>query len=159
MGGPHFSLTAKNALELIPEIDYIIKGEAEKAIVKFLDVLESNGDFSSVSGLVYRNPKNEIIEKTITDFVDNLNDLPMPAWHLFNLKQYNKPIDGTNVRSIGVMSARGCPNNCVYCANAKSGLRLMSPQKFVDEVEYLHNNYNYLDRQRNPCYKQKYILN
>jgi anaerobic magnesium-protoporphyrin IX monomethyl ester cyclase len=143
MGGPHFSLTAKNALESVPEIDCIVRGEAEKSIVKFLDTLESKGDFSVVSGLVYRNQKNEIIEKPIFDLVDNLNDLPMPAWHLFDLKQYNKPIDGTNIRSIGVMSARGCPNNCVYCANAKSGLRLMSPKKFVDEVEYLYKVYGY----------------
>jgi len=143
MGGPHFSLTAKNALELVPEIDCIIKGEAEKSIVKFLDTLESKGDFSVVSGLVYRNQKNEVIEKPNFDLIENLNDLPSPAWHLFDLKLYNKPIDGTNIRSVGVMSARGCPNNCVYCSNSRSGLRLMDPKKFIDEVEFLHKTYGY----------------
>jgi len=63
MGGPHFSLTAKNALELVPEIDCIIKGEAEKSIVKFLDTLESKGDFSNVSGLVYRIVKSLLLTK------------------------------------------------------------------------------------------------
>jgi radical SAM superfamily enzyme YgiQ (UPF0313 family) len=143
MGGPHFSLTAKNALELVPEIDCIIKGEAEKSMVKFLDTLESKSDFSVVSGLVYRNQNNEIIERPSFDLIENLDDLPMPAWHLFDLKQYNKPIDGTSVRSVGVMSARGCPNNCVYCSNSRSGLRLMNPKKFIDEVEYLHKTYDY----------------
>lgn len=143
MGGPHFSLTAKNALELIPEIDFILKGEAEKSIIQLLDTIENKTDLNTVSGLVFRRQSGEIIDNPITAIIDNLNELPMPAWHLFDLKLYNKPIDGTNVRSIGIMSARGCPNNCVYCSNARSGLRLMSPQKFVDQIEFLYKEYGY----------------
>jgi len=143
MGGPHFSLTAKNALEIVPEIDYIIRGEGEKSIVQFLNVLENNGDISEVSGLVYRNQKGEAVEKLLTELIMNLDELPMPAWHLFDLKQYNKPIDGTDIRSVGVLSGRGCPNVCVYCANARSVLRLRSPKNFIDEVEYLHKTYGY----------------
>jgi radical SAM superfamily enzyme YgiQ (UPF0313 family) len=143
MGGPHFSLTAKNAMELVPEIDCIIKGEGEKSIVQFLDTLEKNGDFKNVSGLVFRNQRGEIIENSLSDLITNLDELPMPAWHLFDLKEYNKPIDGTNIPSIGVLSARGCPNVCVYCANARSVLRLRSPKNFIDEVEYLYKTYGY----------------
>ncbi|OGZ33171.1 MAG: hypothetical protein A2V69_01425 [Candidatus Portnoybacteria bacterium RBG_13_40_8] len=143
MGGPHFSLTAKNALEIVPEIDFIIKGEGEKSVVQFLNILENKGDISEVSGLAYRTKSGEIMEKPLTDLIMNLDELPMPAWHLFDLKEYNKPIDGTNVRSIGVLSARGCPNVCVYCANARSVLRLRSPKNFVDEVEYLYKTYGY----------------
>jgi len=143
MGGPHFSLTAKNALEIVPEIDYIIRGEGEKSVVQFLNILENKGDISEVSGLAYRTKSGEIIEKPLTDLIMNLDELPMPAWHLFDLKEYNKPIDGTNIRSIGVLSARGCPNVCVYCANARSVLRLRSPKNFVDEVEYLNKEYGY----------------
>jgi len=144
MGGPHFSLTAKNAMEIVPEIDYIIKGEGEKPIVQFLDALEKKQDMGTISGLVFRKQKGEIIENASRDFlIFNLDELPMPAWHLFDLKEYNKPIDGTNIRSIGVLSARGCPNVCVYCANARSVLRLRSPKNFIDEVEYLHKTYGY----------------
>jgi len=143
MGGPHFSLTAKNVLELVPEIDYIIKGEGEKSVVQLLDVIENKNDLNAVSGLVFRNQSGNIIERPITAFIENLDELPMPAWHLFDLKEYNKPIDGTNIRSIGIMSARGCPNNCVYCANSRSGLRLMSPKKFVDQIEFLYKEYGY----------------
>src|SRR4030042_5719649 len=143
MGGPHVSLTAKNALEIVPEIDFIIKGEGEKSVVQFLNILENKGDISEVSGLAYRTKSGEIMEKPLTDLIMNLDELPMPAWHLFDLKEYNKPIDGTNVRSIGVLSARGCPNVCVYCANARSVLRLRSPKNFVDEVEYLYKTYGY----------------
>jgi len=143
MGGPHFSLTAKNALEVVPEIDYIIRGEGEKAVVQFLNILENRDDISRVSGLVYRAKSGEIIEKPLTDLIMNLDELPMPAWHLFDLKQYTKPIDGTNIRAVGVLSGRGCPNLCVYCANARKVLRLRSPKNFVDEVEFLNKEYRY----------------
>ncbi|MDP2946563.1 MAG: radical SAM protein, partial [Nanoarchaeota archaeon] len=142
-GGPHFSLTAKNALEMVPEIDYILKGEAEKPIIKFLDTLENKGNLTEVPGLVFRNDSGEIYENPVINLIENLDELPMPAWHLFDMKEYDKPIDGTKIRSIGVMSARGCPNVCVYCANARSGLRLMTPKKFVDEVEFLQKEYGF----------------
>ncbi|MDP2924260.1 MAG: radical SAM protein, partial [Candidatus Omnitrophota bacterium] len=141
-GGPHFSLTAKNALEIVPEIDYIIKGEGERPIVEFLNRLEENKDLSEVPGIVFRK-NNEIFENKAVNLIENIDELPMPAWHLFDMKEYNKPIDGTKIRSIGVMSARGCPNVCVYCANARSGLRLMTPKKFVDEVEFLQKEYGF----------------
>jgi len=143
MGGPHFSLTAKNALELIPEIDYIIRGEGEKAVVQFLDTLENKGDISRVSGLAYRIQNGGIIERPLTDLIMNLDELPMPAWHLFDLKEYTKPIDGTDIRAVGVLSGRGCPNVCVYCANSRTVLRLRSTKNFVDEVEFLNKEYGY----------------
>jgi anaerobic magnesium-protoporphyrin IX monomethyl ester cyclase len=142
-GGPHFSLTARNAMEIVPEIDYVIKGEGEKAVVRFLNTLERKEDISAVPGIVYRGPDGEILENKTVNLIENLDELPMPAWHLFDMKEYDKPIDGTKIRSIGVMSARGCPNVCVYCANARSGLRLMAPKKFVDEVEFLHKEYGF----------------
>ncbi|MFH1656755.1 MAG: radical SAM protein [Candidatus Nealsonbacteria bacterium] len=140
-GGPHFSLTAKEALEIIPEIDYIILGEGEKPIVELLNALD-NGNLENVPSLAYRK-NNEIVINKSADLIEDLDSLPMPAWHLFDLKAYNKPIDGTDVKAIGVLSGRGCPNVCIYCANANKRLRLRSPKNFIDEVEFLYNKYGY----------------
>ena len=74
MGGPHFSLTAKNALELIPEIDFILKGEVEKSIIKFLDAFKKQEGLENISGLVFRNRSGEIIDNPITEII-NLNPL------------------------------------------------------------------------------------
>ena len=142
-GGPHFSLTAKNAMEIVPEIDYIIKGEGERAIVQFLDTMERKGDVDKIPGIVFRKNNGGIFENPQMNLIENIDELPVPAWHLFDLKEYNKPIDGTNIKSVGVISARGCPNVCVYCANARSGLRLRSAKNFVDEVEFLNKEYGY----------------
>ncbi len=141
-GGPHFSSTARDALENVPEIDYIIRGEGENAMIQLLEAIENKRNFSDVSGLAYKKD-GQIVERPLADLVMNLDELPMPAWHLFDLKVYTKPIDGTHIRAIGVLSGRGCPNLCVYCANARKVLRLRSPKNFVDEVEFLYKEYGY----------------
>jgi len=143
VGGPHFSITAKNALETAPDIDYVIRGEGERAIIQFLDAIEKKENLEKVSGLVYGDENGRIIERPLSDLIMNLDELPMPAWHLFDLKMYTKPIDGTDVRAVGVLSGRGCPNVCVYCANSRTVLRLRSPKNFVDEVEFLNKEYGY----------------
>jgi len=142
-GGPHFSLTARDALTVVPEIDYIIRGEGEKSVLEFLNVMEKGEDPLKVPGIIFRDKNGEIFENKIINRIENLDELPMPAWSLFDLKAYDKPIDGTNIRSVGVLSSRGCPNVCVYCANARTGLRLRTPKNFVDEVEFLNKEYGY----------------
>ena len=45
-----------------------------------------------------------------------------------------------------MISARGCPNLCTFCCNAafsKSVLRLRNPKNFVDELEFLKNEYSF----------------
>jgi len=63
---------------------------------------------------------------------------------LFEMEKYHRNIEGTDIRAVGVMSSRGCPNRCAYCVNAafrKGILRLRDPIKFVDEIEFLGNKY------------------
>lgn len=146
VGGPHFSLTSKNALEIVSEIDYVIRGEGEIAMLELLNAIEAGGDKNKINGLSFRDAGGNIIENHSRPLILNLDDLPNPAWHLFGLEKYTKPIDGTNIKAIGVLSGRGCPNICVFCCNAvyeRAMLRLRSPKKFVDEVEMLYKDYGY----------------
>lgn len=150
VGGPHFAMTAKNVLEVVPEIDCVVKGEGEITSQKVLDVLQKNrgltpqrnsAGFSQVKGIFYRDKEGKIKETPDRPFEHNINKFKL-NWDLFKMEKYHRNIDGTNIRSIGVISARGCPNRCAFCVNAafrKGILRLRNPIKFVDEVEFLKN--------------------
>ena len=97
-------------------------------------------------GITYRDNSGQIISNKDRPFIQNLADLPFPAWHLYDLSKYQKRIHGTDFRTIGVISARGCPNLCTFCCNAafsKSVLRLRNPKNFVDELEFLKNEYGF----------------
>lgn len=145
VGGPHFTMTAENALRVIPEIDAVVKGEGEITTQELLDALKKDKDFNGVQGIFYRDKDNKIIETPNRLFLQDINAFIL-NWSLFDLDKYHRPIDGTNIRAVGVMSSRGCPNFCAFCVSAafwKGILRLRDPIKFVDEVEFLKNNYGF----------------
>lgn len=153
VGGPFFSLTDVNALETVPEIDVVVKREGEITAKELLDAWFSSptGDpdqekLKNVLGITYRGKNGKIISNPDRPFVKDWSDFPFPAWHLYDLSKYQKKIHGTDFRTIGVISARGCPNLCTFCCNAaygKASLRLRDPKNFVDEIEMLHKKYGF----------------
>lgn len=145
VGGPHFALTAENALKIVPEIDAVVKGEGEITTQELLDAFQKDKDFNRVLGIFYRGENGEIIETPNRPFAQDIDAFTL-NWELFDLDKYHRPIDGTDIRAIGVMSSRGCPNFCAFCVSAafwKAILRLRDPIKFVDEVEYLRNKHGF----------------
>lgn len=147
-GGPHFGLSARDALRVVPEIDYIVKGEGEITSCELLKTNFDQNKLAGVLGLVYRDALGKIIENPDRPFIQNLDELPMPAWHLFELEKYpgTTSIEKTGLKNIGIISSRGCPNQCIFCSSIalhKGRLRLRSPKNFVDELEYLYKTYGY----------------
>lgn len=146
VGGCHFSPIAEQTLRDIPEIDVVVRQEGEETFVELLNHYFQKKPLDNVLGITFRKD-NKVISNPSRSFVKNLDDLPSPAWHLFKLEKYNARLEGEDrTRSIGVMSSRGCPNACSFCVNSafwQKTFRKRSPKKFVDEVEFLHQNYGY----------------
>ncbi len=145
VGGPHFAMTAENALRIVSEIDAVVKGEGEITTQELLDAFKKDKDFSRVQGIFYRDRQGKIIETPNRPFLQDINAFSL-NWDLFELEKYYRTIDGTNIKAVGVLSSRGCPNLCAFCVSAafwKAVLRLRDPIKFVDEVEYLKNKYGF----------------
>ncbi|MBU4331847.1 B12-binding domain-containing radical SAM protein [Patescibacteria group bacterium] len=167
-GGAHFSLTHEDAMDKVNELDAIVRGEGEVTTVELIRALEGRVKIENVLGVTYRKfpisnfqfpnkfqtlkPKSQILNvdgyvvNPTRPLTENIDELMTPAWELFDMELYQRTMDDTNIRSVGVISSRGCPNRCVFCSNAVFGLgrlRLRSPEKFIDEVEYLHKNFGY----------------
>lgn len=155
VGGPHFALTAKNALKVVPEIDVVVKGEGEITSKELLEEFsaygrspvgrQKNKDFEKVKGIFYRNSNREIIETPDRPFEHDIDKFKL-NWDLFDIEKYNRNIDGTNIRAIGVISSRGCPNRCAYCVNAafrNQSFFCRNPIEFVDEVEFLKKKHGF----------------
>ncbi len=146
-GGQHFSPTAHDALKNIPELDVVVKGEGELTAKEMLDCYFSGKGFENVLGLVFRGSDGVIIENPARPFIANLDDIPVPAWHLIDLSRYQATLECENqTKAIGVISSRGCPNQCVFCVSRmfwKCGFRRHSPKNFVDGLEFLNKTYGY----------------
>lgn len=148
VGGPHFGLTACDALRVVPEIDFVVKGEGEVTSRELLKTNFEETNLSKVLGLVWRDSEGQIIENANRPFVKDLDELPFPAWQLFDLEKYkgSTPIEKTGLKTIGIISSRGCPNQCIFCSSIalhRGMLRLRSAKNFVDEIEHLNKKYNY----------------
>lgn len=143
-GGIHASFTAEDTLNNVHEIDFVVKGEGEYAFLSLCDFFTGrNGDFIyDLPGLSYRN-NNGFIHNKIKR-IDNLDKLPPPARHLFNNK-YKMKLDFFGVEADFLMTSRGCPHACTFCAASRmfpGGLRCRSVENIQSEVEYVLSQKN-----------------
>ncbi|NQU73530.1 MAG: B12-binding domain-containing radical SAM protein, partial [Candidatus Omnitrophica bacterium] len=85
----------------------------------------------------------------LRDPIKDLDSLLRPAWHLFSMRNYRKTLvraDGNKMLSMGLVSSRGCPYDCVFCANSalsQKRVSFMSPKRFVGELEFLNREYGF----------------
>lgn len=140
LGGPGFTLCAKRLMEEIPEIDLGVRGEADDSLPELLRNVRSPW---SVPGILWRGQNGSIEESPARARCLDLDALPFPRWEAFDPRRYM----GANryVAFMGVETKRGCPNRCSYCLYPKiqgSQLRLRSPEKVVDELEFLHEAFD-----------------
>lgn len=147
VGGSHFSHTAENALRCIPEIDAVVVGEGEQTFLELLEHLPDRDALATIPGLVFRDDENQIVRNKPRQVMSEINSLPRPAWDIFSLDQYSFPkISGDSEQTVGVLTTRGCPQQCVFCANSlNKKMRFLDPALAVDQLEWLHNTFGIND--------------
>jgi radical SAM superfamily enzyme YgiQ (UPF0313 family) len=145
-GGCHFHPTALDVMAKVSAIDCIVKGEGERTIVEIAQAVESGVGFSKINGIFFRGDGG-VIETPDRPINLDLDSLPRPAFHLFNLKRYKLCLPGEKrLRALSAVSSRGCPCKCIFCsitAMQKHNFRKRLPELFLDEVEYLKKTYGY----------------
>jgi len=125
-------------------VDFVVIGEGEitlKELISKIDNGENN--FRSIDGLAFK-VNNEIIKTAPRQIVKELDSFPMPAWDLVDIESYKKIwIENHGYFSLNVATTRGCPFKCNWCAKPIYGNRYnsRSPQKVVEEIEYLLKNF------------------
>jgi len=137
-GGSHPSALPKETLEE-SMLDALIVGEADYS---FADICDGK-PLADISGLFYRDNGNIISTGTRTP-IENLDDLPMPAWHIYNIKDYYRMSRLLARRLPIVMTefSRGCVYRCDFCASKITlalGYRKKSPERCAEEVKYMHS--------------------
>jgi radical SAM superfamily enzyme YgiQ (UPF0313 family) len=109
MGGPHVTFLSDEALD---HADYVIRGEGEEALVRFLEAWENGGDFQSVPNLSYKTGRR-IVHNPTKPMSKSLDDNPYPDFSLARSSMTRK-IAGKTI--IPVQTSRGCPFHCSFCS-------------------------------------------
>ena len=132
-GGPHATTFPMEVLKN-SSFDVVAVGEADFIITKLLNL-----PFKEIEGIVFKEG-SEIIATPEAERMDNLDNLPFPAWHLYDLNKYNRPSLSNKASPPGYLeTSRGCPWGCVFCNKNIQGkkFRPKSVKRVVDEIAYM----------------------
>ena len=123
-GGGWGTYNPDEILQLVPEIDMICIGEGEETFAEVYDEI-NNGtkNFGKVKGLCIKN-KGEIKFTEPRALISDLDTIPYPAYHLFELEiyfqhsSYAHSVESFNcIRRASTVWERGCPRGCTFCSH------------------------------------------
>lgn len=114
LGGILPTLVSHNDLKNMLNVDYFVSGYGE---LKVLDILENLGEKVL--------PHPQLIEF-------NPDSLPYPAYEFLSNQNY-----------LPLLTSRGCPYHCTYCASDLLNPRFIerSAQSVYQEIEYMHSHF------------------
>ncbi len=127
IGGPHVTFAARETLDEAPWIDIVAMGEGEMTL---LDIAGGKKR-DEIPGIAFRS--GEVKVTPPRPLIENLDELPLPARHLFQSSRYH-----ALAAHLSLITGRGCPFNCVFCVGSKMGgrrARFRNPKLVVDELE------------------------
>lgn len=136
-GGVHSSIYPEEVART-KDIDIVVFGEGDITLQEIV----KGKHLKSIKGIVWKN-KNKIIRNSPRPLIENLDSLPMPAWHLFNPKIYMNPKAIAKESPVGTIgTSRGCVYGCIYCNKSVFGrrFRAKSVKRVVNEFELLLKN-------------------
>lgn len=93
-GGIHPSLLPHETIEN-PYVDIVVVGEGEKTILELAEAIERDKPFEDIKGLVYKE-NGHVRTNPPRPFIKNLDELPIPAWDLIDIKKYETLYSVTN---------------------------------------------------------------
>ncbi|MCK4572663.1 B12-binding domain-containing radical SAM protein, partial [candidate division WOR-3 bacterium] len=142
-GGPDVTLHPR----AIEGSDLSIAGEAEKIAPEIFDTLINSGDFSKLYGAIYRNPSSKRTLYGKEPYCESdLDSIKFPARELLRSAEksqgYNLLGEKNKTRIATMISTRGCPFQCRFCAHNAATFkryRRRSVENCLDEIEKIYN--------------------
>ena len=138
IGGPHPTMDS-NILNKIPTLDFAIKREGEFAMLDLVNGVEP----SKISGVVSRTKFAGFLnDNGDAQVIKPVDQLPFPERNKF----WKIPEEDRKYVDVSyLVSIRGCPYKCSYCASPEHWKRdktqFRSPENVLLELNHLKNNF------------------
>jgi radical SAM superfamily enzyme YgiQ (UPF0313 family) len=140
--GGHFpSLSYQHTLELIPDLDSVVRFEGEATLLELVDLLSAGREWRGIKGIAHRQG-DEVVATPARPLAEDLDKLPYPA------REYEPQVVlGRNMMPI--LASRGCARTCSFCSihmfyRAAPGkvVRTRKPVEVVREMQSLYEERN-----------------
>ncbi|HJZ83235.1 MAG TPA: cobalamin B12-binding domain-containing protein, partial [Pyrinomonadaceae bacterium] len=104
MGGHFPSLSYEHTLELVPELDSVVRFEGEATLLELADAIGTGKDWRQIPGLAYRQ-EGQVVLTAPRPLVEDLDQLPYPE------REYEPNLVlGRSIMPI--LASRGCARTC-----------------------------------------------
>jgi len=134
LGGPYVTTLMDGIFSNTPA-DFAVYGEGELTFSDLIYHLKGLKKIESINGIMYRADSGSIITNAPREQISDLDNLPLPAYDLFQMNRY--PLHR-------VVSSRGCPYKCSFCNSTsiwQNKWRKRSAENVIAEMEFLIKNY------------------
>jgi len=136
--GPHVTSMPDDTFQRAGGVvDAVARGEYDYTVRDVARALVDGRSLSGIAGLSWLRDGAAVHEADRL-LIQNLDELPFPAWHHLRLDDY---YDGIKLFPyIDVIGGRGCPYKCTFCLWPQvmhgHSYRVRSPRNIVDEIEH-----------------------
>jgi len=158
IGGAHARYFPESCLE-DTNLDVVFLGESELIFLEYIESINGYYPFDDVVGIAYKKEEkinikegNSLIRSEIKKNdgeLAELDQIPFPAWHLYNMERYFEIKAYQSPYTIGdrvgqIYTSRGCSAKCTFCTTTNfwgNALRRRSSKNVVDELTILKEKY------------------
>ena len=140
LGGPHATFMDQQILQEEKAIDIVVRGEGELTFLEIVQKVSNKNTLKNIEGITFRKD-DQIIKNQNRPFIENLDELPRPAYKHFPLEKYR--LFGRKI--LPIITSRGCPSQCSFCTTSRifgKAFRARKQKNVVDELEWLKNEHN-----------------
>jgi radical SAM superfamily enzyme YgiQ (UPF0313 family) len=119
-------------------VDVVVLGEGEETLA---ELARQGSSSPGIHGIAYRGrDRGAVVRTPARAVVRDLDRLPLPAWDLVDVERYrNAWLERHDRFSLNMVTTRGCPFHCNWCAKPIYGQRysVRSPASVADELDLL----------------------
>lgn len=97
-----------------PSVDIVCVGEGESAMLELANRISTGRAADDISGLWIKKGSRIIRNKPAK--LHDINKIPFPDFSGFDERLFYKAMQGKMYKMVNIVTSRGCPNSCTYCA-------------------------------------------
>lgn len=139
LGGPHPTIAPEYFLD-DDCCDVTVQSEGDYVMPEILDNIDKRDNWPNIRSIAFMRD-GEMVTTERRPFIKNLDELPFPAYHLYDMPRFFKKMVNPG---IPIVSSRGCPYACTFCDAEMTprNYRAMSAERTVELMDRLMKAYN-----------------
>ena len=132
LGGPQITFLPDDSLSVLPDVDFLCRGEGELIMLSVIDAIRSGQIALPIPGITSRSPEGGYLTGSPVSAPKDLDEYPSP-W-------LEGVLDPAEMDEAIMLTSRGCPHVCAFCYTPAAfgrKIRAHSVDRVVEEMAFV----------------------